>query len=50
MFGGKQKNGNVEWLRFWSIESHTGNFGHKALSARVSYELETSGGFLLELL
>ena len=25
MFGGKQKNDNVEWLRFLSIESHTGN-------------------------
>ena len=27
---GSKKNGNVEWLRFWSIESHTGNYG-KAL-------------------
>ena len=27
MFGGKQKNGNVERLRFLSIESHTGNYG-----------------------
>ena len=23
---GSKKNGNVEWLRFLSIESHTGNF------------------------
>ena len=22
---GSKKNGNVEWLRFWSIESHAGN-------------------------
>ena len=36
MFGGKQKNGNVEWLRFLSIEPHTGKLIKKCVKRHAS--------------